>query len=470
VLSTGERGRILLLVFVVSLPFITVSQTTPFIKGADVSFVNQVEAGGGAFFVNGVRTDLFDLLAGNGLNFIRLRLWHTPLNGANTLSETIGLAQRARDAGLGILLDIHYSDSWADPGQQTKPAAWSTLSFAQLKDSVYWYTRDVVTAMRSANVLPEIVQIGNEIICGMLWDDGRVCGTFDTSRQWGQLGELADMGVQAVRDAADGEPVKVMIHIDTGGNNEGSRWFLDNFMYAGPDFDIIGLSFYPWWHGTMNDLSSNLDDLARVYKQEIILVESAYPWTLDWFDNTHNIVGLESQLHEGYPATVDGQRSFLTDVMAIVGAAPNGKGTGFFYWAPEWISAPSYGSAWENLTLFDFQGELLSSIGAFDSTAVSVPQEPSPRPFRLDQNFPNPFNPATTIRFTLERSAPVLIEVFDQLGQRTAVLVDQYLEAGPHAVTWDATEKEGGPVSAGVYFYRLASAGKSAHGKMILLE
>ena len=132
------------------------------------------------------------------------------------------------------------------------------------------------------------------------------------------------------------------------------------------DFDIIGLSYYPWWHGTLDQVAANLADLSARYGREIILVETAYPWTLGWADTTLNIVGDSSQLHDGYPATPGGQRAFLEDLIAIIRNTPDDRGLGIYYWAPDWITAPALGSAWENLALFDFGGELLSSIHAFD--------------------------------------------------------------------------------------------------------
>jgi len=185
-------------------------------------------------------------------------------------------------------------------------AAWKNLTFQVLKDSVYQYTRRVITALKNQNTLPDMVQIGNEITCGMLWDDGRVCGQYDTPQQWTQLAELLNAGIRGVKESLTaGDTVQIMIHIDRGGDNPGSRWFFDHLLAQNVNFDIIGLSYYPWWHGTLSDLEFNTYDLAQRYGKEIVIVETAYPWTLDWYDNTHNIVGDSSQLLGGYPATVN---------------------------------------------------------------------------------------------------------------------------------------------------------------------
>jgi arabinogalactan endo-1,4-beta-galactosidase len=340
-----------------------------FIQGADISSLPAIEDHGGVFKENGAPKDPLLIFQDHGLNYIRLRIWHTPAAGYANLEKTLQIAVRIKSLGFKLLLDVHYSDTWADPGHQTKPAAWESLPFAALRDSVFQYTRDVITALKNQNTLPDMVQIGNEIICGMLWNDGRVCDPFNTPRQWTQLAELIGEGIHGVNESLSADDtVQIMIHIDRGGDNGGSRWFYDHLLAQNVDFDIIGLSYYPWWHGTLSDLEFNTHDLAGRYGKDIVIVETAYPWTLDWCDDSHNIVGNSSHQHPGYPATVEGQTDFLNDLIDLIQGIPGNKGMGLFYWAPEWISAPGLGSPWENVTLFDFSGELLNSISAFDST------------------------------------------------------------------------------------------------------
>jgi len=403
------------------------------------------------------------------MNYVRLRVWHTPANGANNLSETLTLAQRISEAGLKLLLNIHYSDTWADPGRQTKPAAWQGIPFEALKDSVYRYTSDLLEALNNQNTPPAIVQIGNEIICGFLWDDGRVCDAFNTPQQWSQLGQLLNEGIRAVRENTDS--TQIMIHIDRGGDNAGSRWFFDNLATVVSDFDIIGLSFYPWWHGTLDDLELNLSDLSPRYGKPIVLVETAYPWTLGWYDQTHNIVGLPEHLLPGYPGTVEGQGAFLADVMDIVRGVPEGRGIGLFYWGAELISAPQLGSVWENVTLFDFPGEVLSSMSVFEPTPTSVDLSHTiPNEIALLQNFPNPFNPETTIRYSLNHAGFVSLAVFNQLGQEVADLVHGWQLAGAHAVTWDGRTRDGIPAAAGVYYAKLVAGEERILRSMVLLR
>lgn len=350
-----------------------------FIKGADISFLHEITNHGGVFTEGGVQRDLLDILKDHGFDYIRLRLWHTPPDGYCGLDSTLLMASRIKAKGFGLLLNLHYSDIWADPGKQFKPGAWEGIHFEGLKDSVFEYTRYVVSRMRKAGVLPDIVQVGNEITCGMLWDDGRVCGGFDTPQQWEKLAVLISESIQGVNSAlGPGDSVRIMIHIDRGADIGGSIRFYDNLLARGVGFDMIGLSYYPWWHGTLEEVESNLDTLATRYRRDIIVVETAYPWTLDWYDHTHNMVGLPDQLHPGYPATVAGQEAFLSDLIDIVVGTPEGWGRGVFYWAPEYVAVPGLGSSWENVTFFDFKGNLLPSIDGFDSPASGVTGRSSP--------------------------------------------------------------------------------------------
>ncbi|NWF88897.1 MAG: glycosyl hydrolase 53 family protein [Ignavibacteriaceae bacterium] len=358
-----------------SINFYAAAQTNDFIKGVDVSFIPQIEDLGGKFYWKGNQTDPLDIFKQNEIGYIRLRLWHTPANGYCGLASTLDMASRLKQKGFKFLLNFHYSDSWADPGQQTKPAAWQGLTYSQLVDSIYSYTFSVIRAFDSVNALPDMIQIGNEIISGMLWPEGRVGGSYNTTQQWTQFTTLLKTARTAIINAVPNNNIPIMIHIDRGGDNSGSRWFYDNLNLYQVPFDIIGLSFYPWWHGTLTKLSQNLNDLAGRYGKDVIVAEVAYPWTLQPFDNNGNIVGSSSQLHTGYPSTVQGQFNYLYDLINIVKQVPNNRGRGVFYWAPEYISVQPIGSPWENLTLFNFQGETLSSISAFkdeDTLGINV--------------------------------------------------------------------------------------------------
>jgi arabinogalactan endo-1,4-beta-galactosidase len=446
---------------------VSLVKRSEFIKGVDLSVLLEIEEHGGIFKENGIPKDALQIFKDHVVNFIRLRLWHTPANGYDNLNRTLLMASRIKTLGLKFLLDLHYSDTWADPGQQTKPTAWQNLSFQSLKDSIYQYTHSVITALKNQNTLPDIVQIGNEITCGMLWNDGRVCDQFNTPQQWVQLAELINEGISGVSESLDpGDSIKIMIHIDRGGDNSGSQWFFDHLITLNVDFDIIGLSYYPWWQGTLSELEFNTDDLAQRYDKEIILVETAYPWTLDWYDNTHNIVGDPSQLLPGYPATVEGQTGFLSDLIELVRNIPDDKGSGLFYWAPEWISVPTLGSPWENVTLFDFTGELLNSISVFDSIPSGIqPPELISDSFNLYQNYPNPFNSKTIINFSVPKESFITLKVFDILANEITTLVNEEKPFGNFYVEFDGSD-----LPSGVYFYRMQTGNFTDIKKLILMR
>jgi len=332
--------------------------------GADLSFTPRLVSLGAQYRVGGEPVDLLGACADAGYGIVRLRLWHTPAEPWHGLDATVAFAREAKARGLDLMLDLHYSDTWADPGHQTKPAAWEGIPFEALVDSVYAYTNAVVRRFRDAGALPEYVQIGSEISAGMLWDDGRVgwAGSeWDTGEQWDRFAALVSAGVAGARGSlAPSERPAVVVHFDHGGNNAGCRWFFDNLLARGVAFDAIGLSYYPWWHGEIWRLRDNLVDLAVRYGREIMIVEAGYPWTLDWQDDTPNFVGSESQLHAGYPATPEGQLAFLRDVVTIAEATPGGLGTAVLYWEPGFLAVEGGPeNPYENLTLFDFEGDAL---------------------------------------------------------------------------------------------------------------
>ena len=333
--------------------------------GGDVSFLLEIEDHGGVYSDAGGQKDLLLLLRDHGFDAIRLRLWHTPAEPYHTLEQVKSMAGRIDAAGMEFLLDIHYSDTWADPGHQSAPAAWDGLAFEVLVDSVYQYSRHVVAALRAQGTAPHMVQIGNEIRPGMLWPAGRVGGQYDTPEQWDRLATLLGAARQGILDGAGDHPPAVMIHLDAGGDNATCRWFFDHLAARGVEFDAIGVSYYPKWHGTVAALRHNLADLAGRYEKDVYVVETAYPWTLGWQDEAANIFGAPADLHAGYPATVEGQSAFLRAVREAVRDVPADRGRGVYYWSPEWIAVEGVPSAWENATLFAFDGRMLPSMEAF---------------------------------------------------------------------------------------------------------
>jgi len=348
-------------VFLLSLPATAQTSSDSFIRGVDISTTPQIRNAGGFWKENNVPDNVLNIFQRNGANYVRLRLWHTPSNGYCGLDSTLAFAREIKAKGFKFLLDIHYSDWWADPGKQTKPAAWANLSFSVLTDSIRAYTRKVFDAMKQQNTVPDMVQIGNEITGGMLWPDGKI-----SVGGWGNFTTLLKAGIQGVKDVDTS--VKIMIHIDRGGDNASCRWFFDNLKSYGVTFDVIGLSYYPWWHGSLSSMQNNLNDLATRYGKDLVIVETAYPWTTSYLNDGVNNVGFDpTKLPPGYPVTPQGQRDFLTYLIRAIRSTTNGKGIGFFYWEPAYISYPPVGSAWENFATFDFTENAFATLKAFQS-------------------------------------------------------------------------------------------------------
>lgn len=281
--------------------------------------------------------DMLAFLAEKGVTHIRLRIWHTPTDSTHNLANVAQFANAVRAAGMAVWLTVHYADTWADPGQQTTPAAWQGLPIEVLVDSVDRYTRQV-----AQRIQPAIMQVGNEINNGFLWPLGHVDNPASVNR-------LLQTGCRAIRSVSPG--TEIMLHF---AGWQGAQFFFNQRAFI--DYDVIGLSYYPWWHGdNLSDLSIALRELKASTEKRVWIAETAYPFTLDWQDTTHNVVGLTEQLHPDFPATPAGQAAFWQRLLQIVIAE---KLAGIAYWGGLQLavqpgqSAP--GSSWENLAWFDF--------------------------------------------------------------------------------------------------------------------
>jgi arabinogalactan endo-1,4-beta-galactosidase len=439
------------------------TKSNQFINGVDISMLKQVEENGGLFYEDGNQIDPIQIFKDKGINTARIKIWHTPSQNYNNLESVLEIAYRASSVGLDLLLDFHYSDTWADPSSQTKPSAWVDLDFETLCDSVEQYSRHVITKLKNQNTLPKYVQIGNETDCGLLWPDGYVCDESNNDSQWNKLRELFMHAIEGVNSALDTQDtLEIISHVSSGGN-----WFFSNLIGQGIDIDILSISYYPMWHGTLTDLNQNIDELGNEFQKPVLIVETAYPFTLQWNDNTNNILGLETQLLENYEASEEGQFSFLHDLITLVNQ--NNYGLGICYWAPDWISTNQFGSSWENQALFDFDGELLDAISVFDNSSVGIKRIDN---FSLNNiyNYPNPFNPITTLRYDLSEDAFVKITVYDMLGKLVSNLLNTNQYSGNKSVKWNATNNQGQRVSAGVYFYTIQVGEFRQTKKMVLLK
>jgi len=320
-----------------------------FFFGFDLSFTPQVESAGGAFLSGGKRAPIMYIARDNGANIVRLRIWNNPTNGFCDLSNTLRMARRAREAGLSILLDFHYSDTWADPEHQTKPVTWNRLEQSGLEDAVRQYSFDVISALALQRTLPHTVQIGNEVTGGMLWDNGKVRG--NGTESWTNFCRLIRAGYEGTTNAAAGygQP-KIMTHISESSNTNTITWFFDNLTSQFTNFDFIGLSYYPWWHGKdPGHFGRVLAYTSKKYNRKVVVVETAYPWTLGWADNRNNIVGTSDQLIPEYPATEAGQKAFLAALVQTVRSLPDDMGgvlsIGHQNTSPMWPAVPP-GKIW----------------------------------------------------------------------------------------------------------------------------
>jgi arabinogalactan endo-1,4-beta-galactosidase len=460
-------GKLLYLLFVsffLILQNNLLSQENSFIKGVDGSVLDEVEQSGGLYYDDGVETDALEIFKKYGINLVRMKLWHTPDNQYNSLPRVMAMAQRVKALGLKFMLDIHYSDTWADPGHQTKPSAWNGLTFDVLTDSIYAYSKYVVTKLNEQNTTPDFVQIGNEIICGILWNDGKVCNP-DTPGQWNKLGILIKSAIQGVQDASRGNIApKIILHIDRGGDNGGARWFFDSIIAEGVAFDIIGLSYYPWWHGSLTNLDNNLNDLATRYHKDIIVVECAYPWTLGYGDSKTNIVGSSANLLPEYPATVEGQKNFLKDLIVLIQGTNDDRGKGYVYWSPEWIPGHP-GSPWENLALFDFDGNALESMSALN-TYAGIDENADNKTLRNLTVIPNPFNEAVKINFYLLKRQHLTISITDTFGNQIKNLLNNnILNQGQQSLDFNTAS-----FSPGVYFIIIKGENFSQTVKAVKIE
>ncbi|HUC58514.1 MAG TPA: glycosyl hydrolase 53 family protein [Streptosporangiaceae bacterium] len=373
--------------------------------GSDLSFTPQEIAAGAVFTDNGKAANPAVITEQNGANWARIRLWVNPPAGYSDLASDLAFAKTLKAAGLKIYLDIHYSDFWADPGKQCIPAGWPT-TLSGLTTKVYSYTQQVISAFAAQGTPVSMVSIGNEITNGMLWspNTGTSWSSFGcsgpgvggltwtsntTATGWSNLAQLLK---SAIAGAQAGNPrhhkLLIAIHTDLGGNNARAQAFYSNLETQGVPFDVIALSYYPIYQGSLSDLRANVDELATQFGKPIVIAETEYSWTLANGDALGNDTWQASQLIDGYPATPGGQLSMLSDELSILAAVPDGLGAGMFYWEPEWIPGVSWapdasppGTPDDNETLFNFQGQALPSIGMFrDPVDICVRSNPYSAP------------------------------------------------------------------------------------------
>ena len=358
-----------------------------YIKGMDLSTLLELERLGAAYYDEGEKTDILEIMKRYDVDTIRIRLWNDPYSengepygaGGNDLQTTLEIARRVTNAGLGVLLNFHYSDFWADPGKQIKPKAWQDYDVEELENAVYKYTVEVMKIFREEKVNLTMVQVGNELTNGLLWPEGK-------TPNYENIARFVNSGIRGVR-AVD-EEVPIMIHLDNGGNNELYRTWFDEFVKRGEEFQIIGMSYYPFWHGTLDMLEYNMNDIAKRYGKDIVIVEVSMGYTMEDYQQYEK---LEAGQRKGYatkpelvgqldyPMTRQGQADFMKDLLERIHNVEGGKGKGFFWWEPAWLPVPGSGWAteasllymndpgpcgneWANQALFDYDGNVLPAL------------------------------------------------------------------------------------------------------------
>lgn len=327
--------------------------------GADVSALERIEQAGGVFRDHGTPGDAIAILRAHGSNTFRLRLFVNPDHSevqVNDLEYTVRMATRVKAAGGHLLLDLHYSDTWADPGHQALPAAWAALDFTGLEQQVQSYTGAVITRLKEAGALPDIVQVGNEVDAGMLWPLGRLSSAGDSLAQWDHFARLIKAGMRGVLQAlGPGESIRIMLHYSQGGDAAGTRWFFDHMNAYGVTYDLIGLSYYPWWHGSLDALATNLRTAAARYGKDVMVVETSYPWRAGGWE------GMAPDRNAmTWPVSPAGQAGFLEALVETVATVPGRRGAGVIWWYPEAILVPGlfiWGGG--SLALFGAEGDLL---------------------------------------------------------------------------------------------------------------
>jgi arabinogalactan endo-1,4-beta-galactosidase len=305
-----------------------------FAKGADVSWVSQMEASARKFYnAAGNETECMALMKSLGMNTVRLRVWVNPSPAWNNTADAVAKALRAKNLGLRIMIDFHYSDSWADPGKQTKPAAWAGQDLAGLKISLANHTTSVLNELKNNGITPEWVQVGNETNNGMLWPEGRA------STSMNSFAQLVNAGYDAVKSVFPS--AKVIVHVSNGWDNSLFRWMFDGLNANAAKYDVIGMSLYPSaanWITFNSQCLTNMNDMVSRYGKEVMVVEVGMPW-----DNP------------------DACKSFLSDLITKTASVPGEKGLGVLYWEPQ-----AYNN-WQGYSLgaFDNSGKPTVALSAF---------------------------------------------------------------------------------------------------------
>lgn len=364
-----------------------------FVKGMDLSTLLELERCGAKYYDHGQEMDILDIMKKYDVDTIRLRIWNDPWSedgksygaGENDVKTTLEIAKRVTAAGFGVLMNFHYSDFWADPGKQIKPKAWKDYSVDELEQAVYDFTLETMELFKKEGVNITMVQVGNELSNGLLWPEGMIREDLGKT-EYDNVARFVSAGIRAVRKVTP--DAGVMIHLDNGGNNELYRRWFDHYVERGEDFDMIGLSYYPFWHGTMDMLFHNMNDIAERYHKDLVIAEVSMGFTMDDYKAYEKLTDEERKGYATRPAlvekiefpmTVQGQYDFTKTLLERLLTVKEGRGKGFFWWEPAWIPIAGSGWAtpeslkymndpgpcgneWANQALFDYDGNVLPTL------------------------------------------------------------------------------------------------------------
>jgi arabinogalactan endo-1,4-beta-galactosidase len=416
-----------------------------FANGADIGWLSQMEAQGFVFKdSNRVEKGCMEILKGIGINALRFRVWVNPSGGYCNKKDVAYMAQRAHNLGFKVLIDFHYSDTWADPGNQAKPAAWTNDNITQLDSDVYHHTYNVLDTLKSLGVIPDWVQIGNETNNGMLWEEGRASTHMDN------FASLIKSGYAAVK--AIDTSIQVIVHLSNAHDNSMYRWMFDGLKNYGAKWDIIGMSVYPYWANLSWQADDslaliNMKDMISRYNTKVMVVETGYLFN--------------------QPVTAN---HFLIDLITKTKSV---GGLGVFYWEPE-ANPQKYPSSGYNLGAWDPNTfEPTVAMDAFLGNYVTSVSDQHPivsENYSLYQNYPNPFNPSTTIKYSISKSTLVNLTIYNMVGEQVKVLLKGRQAEGGHSIIWDGTNNSGTRVSSGIYFILLRAGGQNLLRKMVLLK
>jgi len=428
-LSTMIASALVVFLLSLCIPFPAGAQ---FANGADIGWLSQFEAEKYIFKDDsGIQKNCMDILKEQGINSLRFRVWVNPSGGYCNKKDVAYMARRADSMGFKVMIDFHCSDTWTDPSHQAKPAAWVNDTFPQLLTDLYNHIYGVLDTLKSIGVVPKWVQIGNETNDGMLWEDGRA------STHMNNFAALITSGYNAVK-AVDSS-IQVIVHLANGHDNATYRWMFDGLKSNGAKWDVIGMSVYPYWANlpwNSDDSLSliNMKDMIARYQTKVMVCETGYLYN--------------------QPITAN---HFLLDLIAKTTSV---GGLGIFYWEPESYNNGYQLGAWDPTTK-----EPTAALDAFLGINVTSVKEGKNIPRYDFEIYPNPFNPNTTIEYTIPESSHTSVVIYDVLGREVITLVDGFKNAGNYSINWAANN-----VSSGVYFCTMKSGSFLETKKIELLK